>query len=377
MHPIFNRSTRILLQVILAGVTITCQSSAANEASVMAPLFADDVVLEVTITASLEKLMRERPDVEYMDGTFAYAEPDGTITTLDLKLRTRGNYRRDEEHCDFAPIRLNFRKKQLAETLFAGQDKLKLVTHCRSSEPVFEFYVLREYLAYRFYHALTPISYDVRLLRITYSDIENGESRTKLGFVIEDDDAVAERNGLDVVKISRVPPETIDRYQRNLVHVFSYMIGNTEYSLVNPEPGKDCCHNTDVLSAQGAPPYLPLPFDFDFAGIVDASYARPNPRYPIQSVRTRHYKGLCRNNDLLAETVQRFLEARNEFDQIVDQYSHLSAYSTRLVREYLKSFYQKIDDPDSVQEFLAERCYESDQQGRPDSKHSRVSHLRR
>ena len=144
--------------------------------------------------------------------------------------------------------------------------------------------MLREFLAYRFYQVLTPISYDVRLLQITYTDTETGDSMTRLGFVIEDDEAVAERNNLRVVEIERVAPQEIDRYQQNLVHVFSYMIGNTEYSLVNPEPGKVCCHNMDVLSATGTPPYLPLPFDFDFAGLVDSSYAQPNPRYPIRSV---------------------------------------------------------------------------------------------
>jgi hypothetical protein len=355
-----TRLTLALLSAVIGTMTFVCRTSVAEERAGMAPLFADDATLEVTITAPFETLMRERPDVEYLEGTFAYTGSDGSTTTLDLKLRTRGNYRRDEKHCDFAPIRLNFRKRQVADTLFDGQDKLKLVTHCRSSEPVYEFYVLREYFAYRFYSALTPVSYSVRLLRITYEDTETGDSRTKFGFVIEDDNAVAERNDLEVVRIARILAEDIDQHQQNLVHVFSYMIGNTEYSLVYPEPGKECCHNTDVLSATGGAPYLPLPFDFDFAGLVDASYAQPNPRYPIRSVRTRHYKGLCSNNDLLPGTVSLFLDARDEFDQIVDRYAHLSTYSDRLVREYLKSFYRKIRDPDSVKNFLADRCYESE-----------------
>jgi hypothetical protein len=360
MPPLSNRSTIVLLQAILGSMTMNCQAALANDASTAAPLFVDEATLDVTIAAPFKTLMQERPDVEYLDGTFTYVGPDGATSTLDLKLRTRGNYRRDEEHCDFAPIRLNFRKRQVIDTLFDGQDKLKLVTHCRSNEPVFEFYVLREYFAYRFDNALTPVSYGVRLLRITYTDTETGDSWTKFGFVIEDDDAVAERNDLEVVRISRIAQEEIDRHHQNLVHVFSYMIGNTEYSLVNPEPDKDCCHNTDVLSATGGPPYLPLPFDFDFAGLVDAPYAEPNPRYPIRSVRTRHYKGLCSNNDLLPTTVRLFLDARDEFDRVVDQYAHLSAYSTQLVRNYLDGFYNKIKDAESVQGSLAGRCYAPD-----------------
>jgi hypothetical protein len=360
MRPECIRLTLALLSAVLGSLTLACRIASAHEVSGPAPLFADDSLLEVTIAAPLETLMRERPDVEYLDGTFSYRAPHGSTTTLDLKLRTRGNYRRDEEHCDFAPIRLNFRTSQVADTLLARQDKIKLVTHCRSDMPHFQFYVLREYLAYRFYHALTPISYAVRLLRITYVDMDTGHTMTRLGFVIEDDNAVAERNGLEVVKIARIPPADIDRRQQNLVHVFSYMVGNTEYSLVNPEPDKDCCHNADVLSETGGPPYLPLLFDFDFAGLVDAPYAQPNPRYPIHSVRTRHYKGLCTNNDLLPGTVQMFFETRDDFDRIIDSFSNLSGYSARLARGYLKGFFKSIRDPESVQKSLANKCYESD-----------------
>ena len=355
-----TRLKLVLLPAVIGMLPLVCGASIADERAGPAPLFADDALLDVTIAAPFDTLMRERPDDEYLDGIFTFTGSDGVVTSLDLKLRTRGNYRRDEEHCDFAPIRLNFRKRQVANTLFAGQDKLKLVTHCRSDTPHFQYYVLREYLAYRLYHALTPVSYGVRLLRITYIDTASGDSLTRLGFVIEEDDAVAERNGLQVVKIARIRSEDIERRQQNLIHVFSYMIGNTEYSLLYPEPDKHCCHNTDVLSADGGPYYVPLPFDFDFAGLVDAPYAEPNPRYPISSVRTRHYKGLCANNDLLPDTVQVFLDRREEFERIIDDYKRLSRYSARLVQEYLNSFFSKIERPEAVQKSLADKCYESD-----------------
>ena len=57
----------------------------------IAPLFTDDAILEVMIDAPLTALMDVRPD---------------------------------KEHCDFAPIRLNFDKSQVGGTLFEGQDKL-------------------------------------------------------------------------------------------------------------------------------------------------------------------------------------------------------------------------------------------------------------
>lgn len=345
--------------VLTTLVVPICWANTHDVFAGRAPLFADDSVLEVRIEAPLTTLMDVRPDEAYLDGTFSYLEAKGVEKRLSLKLRTRGNYRRDPSHCDFAPIRLNFRNGELPGTIFEGQDKLKLVTHCRTAEGQdFEQLVVREYLAYRIFNEITDISYAVRMLRITYVDTETGDEIRRLGFVIEDDEAVARRNGLQIVKTRRIEPDDLDHKRQNLVHLFEYMIANTEYSLVNPEPGKDCCHNMDVLSATGAPPYIPLPFDFDFAGLVNAPYAQPNPRYPIRVVSQRFYKGICANNGLLQETIDTFLARRNEVRSLLRKSSFVSARSRRSVRRLVDSFYKMISDPGAVTQQLAGKCNE-------------------
>ena len=324
----------------------------------IAPLFADDAVLDVTIEAPIETLMEVRPDLAYLEGRFTYTEADGSDKTLALKLRTRGNYRRDPEHCNFAPIRLNFKKGEVKGTLFSGQDKLKLVTHCQSYEEGYEQNLLKEYLAYRLLHELTSVSYGTRLFHITYVNAQDGKELTRYGFVIENDKALAKRNGLKLVEIKRIKESEIDARQQNLVHVFQYMIGNTEYSLVNPEPNKNCCHNADVLSATTKPPYIPLAFDFDFSGLVNAPYAQPNPRYPIPNVKRRFYRGLCDANDLLPETLKTFVDKKDAFYNIIDELEPATRRTKQQVRAYLDSFYEVITDPAEVQERLADQCYD-------------------
>ena len=323
-----------------------------------APLFSDETILDITLEAPLTTLMSERPDEEYLAARLTYGTSDDATIGLDLKIRTRGQYRRDPDHCDFAPIRLNFRKGQVPGTLFAGQDKLKLVTHCRTKSTHFPQHVLREYLAYRFFTELTPISFGTRLLNITYVDTETGQTITRPGFVIEDEDDVARRNDLQVVDIRRIRYDQLDPERQNLVHMFEYMIGNTEYSFVNPKPDKSCCHNADLLSVTGGPPYLPLPFDFDFAGLVNAPYAQPNPRFPIDDVRKRFYKGLCENNALLPATAQRFLEEHGDFITIVDRLEPLSPRSRRSVKNYLNAFLDRIADERSLERYFADKCLE-------------------
>ncbi|MGI9249438.1 MAG: hypothetical protein ACR2QI_10505, partial [Woeseiaceae bacterium] len=276
----------------------------------VAPLFAIHEPLQVTIQAPLTTLMKERPEEEYLEGTFSFTGDDGLARTVNLKIRARGKYRRMPEHCDLPPVKLNFRTSQLANTVFAGQDKLKMVTHCRNNRPSYVQLVLREFLAYRILNVITNKSYGVRLLRINYVDTEGGESMTNFGFVIETADDVAERNRMKSVKLGDIIYDDLEHRQENLVNVFEYLIGNTEYSLVKSEPDDDCCHNSDLMSATGGPPFTPLPYDFDFAGIVNAPYAQPNPRYHLRNVRQRLYKGQCGNNELLPGTLQRYVDKK-------------------------------------------------------------------
>ena len=349
----------IIGALLCISMPLNAQESSDAYSTAPNPLFASDTPLSVRIEAPFTTLLRERPETLYLQGTFTLLEEDGNDQQFTLKVRARGKYRLQKDHCDFPPLRLNFRKREVDDTTLAGQDKLKLVTHCRTNSIRYEQLVYREHLAYRLLNLLTPQSYRVRLLRLEYVDTEGGDTIVKPGFVIEDDDDVAARNGLRVVKTGDVLLSDLDRSQQNLVNLFQYMIGNTEYSLFRAEPDDDCCHNSDLLSATGAAPYLPLPYDFDFAGIVNAPYAEPNPRYRLKTVRQRLYKGHCENNELLPDTIQLFLDQRDEMFAVVESLPQLSSISRRGVVSYLKAFFGYIEEPKSIKARLIERCVES------------------
>jgi hypothetical protein len=349
-----------LIAILLSVVpSVEAQQSDAEDSQDVAPLFAGHAPLQVTIEAPLTTLMRDRPDKEYLEGTFTFTGDNGVMHTLDLKLRTRGKYRREERHCEFAPIRLNFRKKQVVDTVFAGQDKLKLVTHCKTNSSRYEQLVLREYLAYRFLNVMTNKSYGVRLLQINYIDTEGAEPMTKFGFVIEDEDDVVKRNAMHSVKTGDISRDDLDPAQQNLVNVFQYMIGNTEYSLLRAEPDEYCCHNIDVLSATKGAPFTPLAYDFDFAGIVNAPYAEPNPRYRLRDVRQRLYKGLCKNNELLSGTFQQFLDNKDAIYGLVNDLVMLSDGSRKYVTSYLDKSFDHISQPKTVDARFIGKCDDS------------------
>lgn len=320
------------------------------------PLFTSHSPLEVTITAPLTTLLKQRPDEEYLDGTFSFRRDDATLETVDLKIRTRGKYRRMKEHCEFPPVKLNFRKSQLAGTDFAGQDKLKLVTHCRNHKREYEQLVLREFLAYRILKVMTDKSYGVRLLHITWVDTEGGKPLTKFGFAIEDTNAVAARVGMQRVRTRDIAEDDLDRRQTNLVNVFQYLIGNTDYSLMRSEPDDDCCHNSDLISADGGAPFTPLPYDFDFAGLVNASYAEPHPRYKLWSVRQRLFKGSCENNGFLPDTFQHYTDNKLEIYGIVNDLEAFSWKSRSQISRYLDAFYDTIASKRKIASSFIKKC---------------------
>ncbi len=342
----------VTLFLVLSQVVVA--QTAADEVEIR-PLFLSHDILHVRIEAPITTLMKEQPDEEYLDGTFSYTDSAGIEHKLDLKLQTRGRFRRNKSTCTFSPIRLNFRKKQVAGTEFAGQDKLKLVTHCKSSKS-YEQLVLREYLTYRMLQTLTDNSFGARLMRITYVNTEkNGDSITKYGFVIEDEDDIGERLGLIAFKERKIASADLDGRQANLVSVYEYLIGNTDFSLILGPEHSSCCHNA-VLFSNGAAPYTPIPYDFDFSGFVDAPYATANPRFKLRSVKNRLYRGRCRNNELLEDTFAYYVEKEPDIRMLVADLEDLNKGNRKQVGKYLDGFYKDIADPKKKERNFIKKC---------------------
>ncbi len=320
------------------------------------PLFADDSLLEITITAPIKTLMRERSNEEYLMGQLTYQDEESGAVVLDVGIRARGRFRRDREVCSFTPLRLNFKKETTRKTLFTRTDKIKLVTHCRDRSARYSQGVLKEYLAYRILNTMTDKSFRVRLLQVTYIDTESKKAeRVEFGFLIEPDDDLAKRLGGKVLDIQSTTTDALDGRHTNVTSVFQYLIGNTDFSPIHGVEGEPCCHN-HVLIAPENGAILSLPYDFDMSGIVNAAYAAPNPRFRIRSVRTRLYRGRCANNEHLDNTLQAYRDRRQDIYQLVNGLTHLAAKTRKQLIRYIDDFYATIDNPKRLESRLRKSC---------------------
>ncbi|NJK98032.1 MAG: hypothetical protein HC905_26785 [Bacteroidales bacterium] len=94
-----------------------------------------------------------------------------TDKTFNIKLSKRGHFRKFPNICDFPPLRIHFKEKEVVGTEFEGLKKIKIVTHCQNNDSAFDQYVVQEYLIYKAYNLLTEHSFRVRLARIRYVDL--------------------------------------------------------------------------------------------------------------------------------------------------------------------------------------------------------------
>lgn len=272
-----RKIAHLLVSWIIGLASCTAQASA---------LFQSDDVLHVTLAGPISTLVENMDSKDELPFVLTADGVDHAVA-----VRNRGNSRL--RVCEFPPLRLDFVRDATAGTVFEGQNKLKLVTHCRNYDRG-EQDMLEEFLAYRLFNALTDASFRVRLLRIRYVDtggrLEEGAA-VRYGFVLEPEDQLAARLGGRPAAITGVPKRRHDVEQASLLYLFQFMIGNTDWGFVKADYDDDCCHNVALIDVDNV--IHTIPYDFDLAGLVNARYARPDPALRIKTVRQRLYRGLC------------------------------------------------------------------------------------
>lgn len=347
-----------------AGSAQADSASAVEAAAVQAsqgsdaPLFADTAPLTARIEADFDALLDDRDeDNPEREGAFTLVDDDGREARFFVQIRTRGNFRLRSSTCSFPPLRLNFRKGELYGSVLDGQDKIKLVTHCREGDR-YEQNVVKEYLAYRLYQLVTPRSFRVRMLRVTYVDTSGDqETRTRLAFLIEDEEAMAARLGGEVMPDEEqergIHPAWIITDMALPLTLFEYMIGNTDFSMYGDrgEPP----HNA-VPVRQGRSRIIPVPYDFDFSGMVDAPYAKPAPTLDIRTVRQRVFRGLCRPGADYPAQYSSFLERMPAMTALIRDEPLLSDEEEEDVLDYLEDFWETMERPDRARRRIEEAC---------------------
>jgi hypothetical protein len=317
------------------------------------PLFASDAPIRFTIQGPVNAIARGAEDsTTPRDATLTAA---GTSQPYPIRLSARGITRRLQDTCQFPPLRVEFTQSPAKDSLFAGQRRLKLVTHCRSQEG-FQQHLLLEYSAYRVFSLITPLSYRVRLATVDYAEPNGKISTTRWGFFIEDLDDAAKRNGTTQARVGdRILTAQLDPAQAGRVALFEYMIGNLDWSMRAGPAGEGCCHNSKLIMGAGGL-IVPLPYDFDYSGLVDAPYAVPPEGFPVKNVKSRHYQGYCRFNAQALAAAAEFRARRPAIEALYGQIPGLSDRTRAKALAFLAGFYQQIATDETAKAKILKNC---------------------
>ncbi len=337
-------SLRLLL--LLAFLLVLTNVKGSVPAGKPDTLFLSDEILNIELRSDFTAIRADTSeDPVFYDGRLIYHEPGGKTKKFQVKVRARGDFRRNPEICSFPPIMVNFKKKEVRNTIFEGEDKLKLVTPCQREEDVLE-----EFLIYRMYNLVTPMSYKVRLAKIRYYDNATEEELfERYSFFIEDDDRLAERFNAKKFE-GFLTPFDLDRENFMFMSVFEYLIGNKDWFISSRR-------NVTILRPDDTTKALyVVPYDFDFASLIDASYTKPrNVQERYLSTR-RVFKGLCYTREEFEKTFQTFRNLKPVFESLFNVEELISRYTRNRNLYYLDEFYETIHDEELFRKEFLETC---------------------
>jgi hypothetical protein len=315
--------------------------------SARARLFDVTTPLHLNLSADFGALARDRGERKQdHPGVLAFATDEGDSVRLDVTLRTRGHYRL--RSCQYPPLKVAFAPGSTSRTIFAHQNALKLVVQCRGGRRWGD-YLLEEYLLYRVFDLVAERSFRVRLVDVTY--LEPGvkhPSEMRRGFFVEDDDRMAHRYHADVFEQPGVGQEETDSAQMNLLAVFEYLAGNTDWSVGG-------LHNI-VLIRDSTNVVYPVPYDFDWSGVIAPPYAFPDSRLGIHTVRERLFRAGCRTPEQLAPVFARFNERREAIAALYRGEEGLDPERVKQALDYFDEFYRTINDPRAARRAFSVNC---------------------
>ena len=332
---------------LLAAAHAAAQDSMPTEPGKPTRLFSSDSVFSITITGDIKKYMGTR------DST-APPLPGKLIVgndTLIIGLKPRGHFRRKSSICSFPPVEVRF-AKDVKGTVFSKQKKLKLVTTCWPGQADYEGYIPQEYLLYRVYNLITPVSFRARYVHVTYTDTAHPDRAPIVtnAFFVEDQGDVASRNMGKLVKAQNAGREDFDADALANLSIFEFMIGNTDLSFAAE-------HNIRFVQTGQFPPTVsPVPYDFDWSGVVGARYAHPDPSLPIHSVKDRLWMGFCYTQDQLTAAAARFNAQHDAVTALYTNNPLLEPKAADATLAYFAEFWTLLNDPKKFSKAIHQHC---------------------
>lgn len=345
----FKMSFLIIL-LFIQSLSANAISKKDRDSLLRLPMFKNENLLQIELKANYFILLNDiGEDRKYHKCQLQFVGNDEKLgSTIEVKVMTRGNFRRRKQNCNFPPLRFKMQTKEVAGTAFEGQSKLKYVSHCQSALDGFEQKAIQEYLVYKMYNLIDKHSYRVRLSQISFIDIITNDTIRKFGFFLEDRNDVATRNGKKILQFKNMKQYNMLRKNMVMLSLFQLMIGNSDWDI-------ERLHNINVLSVDDNSIPIAVPFDFDWSGIINHTYFTLDPQVAPDAKYKRIYKGYKWSDEDFESAFSGFDELKKPFLDLISQCEYLNEENRLGFTEYILKFYELISSKKDIREVILKK----------------------
>lgn len=323
----------LLLSFSLPVYAQEAESDDIKKQSIFDYLYNQEEEPHFQIDTDWKKLVKHKNKEEYQPASVVISQLVGGDIERDVEIRARGNIRK--KVCYFPPIKMRFDKEWLEEKGYAKRNKLKFVIQCRKGDSNLD-YVERELFAYELNKMFNP--YAMRAKRVKVDIIKNGELDMSLaGFLVEEESEYAKRVQGKVAENAKMSVAALHRPEYVKMCFFQYLIANTDWAVAN-------MHNLEIVQVPGVQRCLPIPYDFDYAGIVNTNYAVPDERLPITEVTERHFKGKKVTKAEAKVATEFYLQYKDQVIALCDSHQFNSERTRKTIRKMMEDFYDVLEN---------------------------------
>ncbi|PLX17100.1 MAG: hypothetical protein C0597_07330 [Marinilabiliales bacterium] len=312
--------------------------------------FLKDELLEIVLEFDVKKLMNEKDKEEYLPATLKYYTNDSVEISGKVRVKTRGESRKRQ--CHLPPYWINIKGSGLYDKKGFDSNKIKVVSHCRAGK-IYSHYLLNEYFIYKAYNVISENSFRVRLIKVRYVDTGRKNKETiGWAFMIEPDRMLASRIHAIPIKVNNLSFRHTDSSLVDIMCFFQYMIGNTDFSIRNR-------HNIKLYKYKDhtRPDLIPVAYDFDFSGLINAAYANPAEELNLTGVRERYYIGECRSDKQFDRVIEFYKKSEDKIYDLIENADYLDKRAKIEARKYLEGFFLDLSRNNFKERKLYSSCY--------------------
>lgn len=307
--------------------------------------FESDKVLNITLEGNVHQLLNDRSGTaKYFPFILTCKDEKESEVSIPINVKTRGHFRREKTNCLYPPLLLSIPPTD-SSSVFPTNAKLKLGMPCKGED-----FVVHEWLVYKLYNLVTPQSFRARLVKVSLKDPKNKKMISPFfGIVLEEENQMAARNNLIVIK-KKLTPQEIDLQSFLRMAVFEYFIGNTDWSV-------EYLQNIKLLARDSGSIPVSVPYDFDLSGFVNAPYAKPAEELEMSSVRERRYRGYCiKDMKLFDSTIAFYNSIKSAFYKTITDCPFVDSKYKRETIKYFDEFYATLNDPAALKKEFQYPC---------------------